>query len=135
MSQQTEDKAANLPNPAELAKTYAEVAQRASRLITQFMDKKAKDGVNAPADELGVDAEIVFTGLRPGEKLYEELLMDEEGLKATPNPLIKVTRPMDISREQIIAQLEYLRKVVSADQSRGEIVKALMETVPTYRQS
>ena len=54
MSQQTEDQGMNLPNPAEIAKTYAEVAQRASRLITQFMEKKAKDGVNAPSDELGV---------------------------------------------------------------------------------
>jgi FlaA1/EpsC-like NDP-sugar epimerase len=81
------------------------------------------------------DIDIVFTGVRPGEKLYEELLMDEEGLKETPNPLIKVTKPMEISREQIIRELEYLRNVVSIDQSRGEIVKALMETVPTYRQS
>ncbi len=54
MSQQTENKGMNLPNPAEMAKTYAEVAQRASRLITHFIEKKAKDGVNAPADELGV---------------------------------------------------------------------------------
>jgi polyhydroxyalkanoate synthase len=54
MSQQTDDKGMNLPNPAEIAKTYAEVAQRASRIITQFMEKKAKDGVEAPADELGV---------------------------------------------------------------------------------
>nr|MBL8409833.1 class I poly(R)-hydroxyalkanoic acid synthase [Dechloromonas sp.] len=54
MSQQTENPAANLPNPAEMAKTYAEVAQRASRVITQFMEKKAKEGVDAPADELGV---------------------------------------------------------------------------------
>ena len=54
MSQQTEDKAASLPNPAEMAQTYAEVAQRASRLLTQFMEKKAKDGVDAPSDELGV---------------------------------------------------------------------------------
>ncbi len=53
MSQPSENKG-NLPNPAEMAKTYAEVAQRASRLITQFMEKKAKDGVNAPTDELGV---------------------------------------------------------------------------------
>ncbi|MDP2814834.1 MAG: polysaccharide biosynthesis protein, partial [Erysipelotrichaceae bacterium] len=81
------------------------------------------------------DIDIEFTGLRPGEKLYEELLMDEEGLKETPNPLIKVTKPMEISREQIIREIEYLRKVVAVDQSRGEIVKALMETVPTYRQS
>ena len=43
MSQQTEDKAANLPNPAEMAQTYAEVAQRASRILTQFMEKKAKE--------------------------------------------------------------------------------------------
>jgi polyhydroxyalkanoate synthase len=54
MSQQNENQGMNLPNPAEMAKTYAEVAQRASRLISQFMEKKAKDGVSAPADELGV---------------------------------------------------------------------------------
>ena len=54
MAQQTEEKAMNLPNPAEMAKTYAEVAQRASRVITQFMEKKAKDGASAPTDELGV---------------------------------------------------------------------------------
>ena len=54
MSQQTEDQGVNLPNPAEMAKTYAEVAQRASRIITQFMEKKAKEGVEAPSDEMGV---------------------------------------------------------------------------------
>ena len=54
MSQQTEDQGLNLPNPAEMAKTYAEVAQRASRIITQYMEKKAKDGVEAPSDEMGV---------------------------------------------------------------------------------
>ena len=52
MSQAEQDK--TLPNPADVAKTYAEVAQRASRLITQFMEKKAKDGVSAPSDEMGV---------------------------------------------------------------------------------
>jgi len=46
MSQQTDEKAGNLPDPAEMAKTYAEVAQRASRLISQFVEKKAKNGVN-----------------------------------------------------------------------------------------
>ena len=54
MAQQTEDTGVDMPNPAEIAKTYAEVAQRASRLITHFVEKKAKDGVNAPSDELGV---------------------------------------------------------------------------------
>jgi len=54
MSQQTEQQGVNLPNPAEMAKTYAEVAQRASRIITQFMEKKSKEGVNTPSDEMGV---------------------------------------------------------------------------------
>ncbi len=54
MSQQTVDKAGNLPDPAEMAKTYAEVAQRASRLLTKFMEKKAKEGASGPTDELGV---------------------------------------------------------------------------------
>ncbi|MCL2345735.1 MAG: class I poly(R)-hydroxyalkanoic acid synthase [Desulfobulbus sp.] len=54
MSQQTEEQGANLPNPAEMAKTYAEVAQRASRVLTQFIEKKAKKGLDAPSDELGV---------------------------------------------------------------------------------
>lgn len=54
MSQHIEEHGINLPNPAEMAKTYAEVAQRASRLITQFMEKHAKDGVATPSDELGV---------------------------------------------------------------------------------
>ncbi|MEY2631397.1 MAG: class poly(R)-hydroxyalkanoic acid synthase [Pseudomonadota bacterium] len=53
MSQQPQDQAP-LPNPADVAKTYAEVAQRASRLLTQYMEKKSKDGIAAPADELGV---------------------------------------------------------------------------------
>jgi polyhydroxyalkanoate synthase len=47
MSKQTENMGMNLPNPADMAKTYAEVAQRASRLINQFMEKKVKEGVSA----------------------------------------------------------------------------------------
>ena len=54
MTQKTEEKSSDMPDPAEITKTYAEVAQRASRLITQFMEKKAKEGVSAPTDELGV---------------------------------------------------------------------------------
>ena len=52
MSQADQDK--TLPNPADVAKTYAEVAQRASLLLTQYMEKKAKNGVSGPSDEMGV---------------------------------------------------------------------------------
>ncbi len=55
MSQQVENETgAPLPNPAEMAKSYAEVAQRASRLLTHFIEKKAKEGVAPPSDELGI---------------------------------------------------------------------------------
>jgi len=54
MSQQSEQKPNALANPADMAKTYAEVAQRASRLITQFMQKNATGGMSLPGDELGV---------------------------------------------------------------------------------
>ena len=55
MSQQNKpEEDRSLPNPADVAKSYAEVAQRASRLLTQFIEKKAKEGVAAPSDELGI---------------------------------------------------------------------------------
>ncbi len=54
MSQQNAEQDQTLPDPAEMAKTYAEVAQRASRIITHFMEKKVKEGIPPPNDELGV---------------------------------------------------------------------------------
>ena len=55
MSQQNKtEENRSLPNPADVAKSYAEVAQRSSRLLTQFMEKKAKEGMSAPSDELGI---------------------------------------------------------------------------------
>ena len=55
MSKQNEDQGSNMPNPADMAKTYAEVAQNASRIINQFMEKKAKGGgMDAPTDEMGI---------------------------------------------------------------------------------
>jgi polyhydroxyalkanoate synthase len=54
MSQPQETQPHNLPNPAEIAKSYAEVAQRASRLLTQFMAKQSKGGMHPPSDEMGI---------------------------------------------------------------------------------
>ena len=50
----------------------------------------------------GVDIEIKYTGLRPGEKLYEELLMEEEGLKGTENELIHIGRPLEFQEEEFL---------------------------------
>ncbi len=78
-----------------------------------------------------VDIPIEFTGLRPGEKLYEELLMGEEGLQDTPNQLIHIGRPIEFDAGKLESDLVRLYEVANQD---TEKVKALVkEMVPTYR--
>ena len=60
--------------------------------------------------EPGVDIQVKITGLRPGEKLYEELLMDEEGLTQTAHNKIHVARPMDITMKDIEGKLKKLKE-------------------------
>ena len=76
------------------------------------------------------DIDIVFTGLRPGEKLYEELLMDEEGLQSTDNKLIHIGKPIDFDEELFIHQLEELDELSRMDSPK--IKEKVMEVVPTY---
>ena len=79
---------------------------------------------------VGEDIKIEFTGLRPGEKLYEELLMDEEGLKETANKLIHVGKPIEIDEMHFFAQLTKLKEE-SKNESR-DIRPLIREIVPTY---
>ena len=80
-----------------------------------------------------VDIKIVFTGLRPGEKLYEELLMDEEGLTKTAHSKIFIGKPIDITEDELKEKLERLESVLHAD---AETVKDTMaEVVPTYKRN
>ncbi len=76
------------------------------------------------------DIEIKFTGLRPGEKLYEELLMGEEGMRDTENKMIHIGKPIEIDEEKFIRQLDSLKKVM--DQEPDDIRKIIKEIVPTY---
>lgn len=76
------------------------------------------------------DIDIVFTGLRPGEKLYEELLMDEEGLQSTDNELIHIGKPIDFDEELFTHQLEELDELSRMDSPK--IKEKVMEVVPTY---
>ncbi|MDD5798296.1 MAG: nucleoside-diphosphate sugar epimerase/dehydratase [Clostridiaceae bacterium] len=76
------------------------------------------------------DIDIVFTGLRPGEKLYEELLMDEEGLQSTDNKLIHIGKPIDFDEELFIHQLEELDELSRMDSPK--IKEKVTEVVPTY---
>ena len=74
---------------------------------------------------------IVFTGLRPGEKLFEELLMDEEGLKSTENEKIFIGNQLKVDDEELKTKLEALKKAADNNQSE-ETVALLSELVPTF---
>lgn len=80
----------------------------------------------------GKDIEIKVTGLRPGEKLYEELLLAEEGLKSTKDEKIYIARPVDISRSQLKEDLKNLSKVIAEDDEQA-IKESIRAIVPTYR--
>ena len=77
-----------------------------------------------------VDIPIVFTGLRPGEKLYEELLMNEEGMQDTPNKLIHIGKPIEFDMERFEGQLEEL--YVTANEDGDRIREDVMRIVGTY---
>ena len=79
----------------------------------------------------GEDIEIKFTGLRPGEKMYEELLMDEEGLKKTDNKLIFIGKPIDFEASVFEKQLEKL--IADAKKETADIRSEIKEIVPTYQ--
>ena len=77
------------------------------------------------------DVKIVFTGLRPGEKLFEELLMDEEGLKSTANKKIFIGNQINIGVEELLSKLHNLRKAAD-DNDSEKTVELLSELVPTF---
>ncbi|HHU75044.1 MAG TPA: polysaccharide biosynthesis protein [Clostridiales bacterium] len=77
------------------------------------------------------DIAIEFTGLRPGEKLYEELLMEEEGLQDTENKLIHIGKPIEMDEDKFLRQLEDLKNVCMLEPE--EIRGLVQEIVPTYR--
>lgn len=91
----------------------------------------AKNMIALSGHEVGTDIEIVFTGLRPGEKLYEELLMDEEGLQSTDNELIHIGKPIKFDAKKFEAGLRRLYRV-SYGEKEG-IRKVIKEIVPTYK--
>ncbi len=90
----------------------------------------AKQIIRYKGLEPGKDIEIKITGLRPGEKLYEEMLMEEEGLKETPNKLIHIGQPIKI-KEDFLADLEQL--IAIAQKNEGDIKKWTAKMVTTYK--
>jgi FlaA1/EpsC-like NDP-sugar epimerase len=94
----------------------------------------AKSLIELSGLTLGEDIEIEFTGLRPGEKLYEELLMNEENLEATGHEKIFITEPMDFTMDDVEEKLDAFREIIDNEIYDKEIIKETMrKCVPTYR--
>ena len=81
--------------------------------------------------EPGIDIKIEYSGLRPGEKLYEELLMSEEGLTKTANSKIFIGKPVEFDTKKVMHNLEMLKKIV--DNEDVELIDSVMRAfVTTY---
>ena len=90
----------------------------------------AKNLIRLSGYTLGVDIEIKYTGLRPGEKLYEELLMAEEGLENTENEKIHIGKPIEFDEEEFLNDLEDLYREAYAETDRMKYI--VHKIVPTY---
>ena len=85
--------------------------------------------------EPNVDIPIEITGLRPGEKLYEEILMSEEGLTSTKHNKIFITEPMSITMEELEEKLEKLKELLKLEKDENsEVKKYIKEIVPTFKE-
>ena len=91
----------------------------------------AKNLIRLSGYTLGVDMDIVYTGLRPGEKLYEEILTKEEGLQKTANNLIYIGKPLEFNEVHFLSQLKTLEEAAS-NESR-DVKEIVSSIVPTYQ--
>jgi len=90
----------------------------------------AKNLIRLSGYKVDDDIKIEFTGLRPGEKLYEELLMNEEGLKETNNKLIHIGKPIELDEMKFFAMLKALKDAAeNEDPNMRDLIKKI---VPTY---
>ena len=95
------------------------------------IDDMARNMIRLSGYEPDVDIRIVYTGLRPGEKLYEELLMKEEGMQETANKLIHIGKPIEMDDEKFREQLAVLEKACKEEVPNMKDLVA--EIVPTYK--
>lgn len=94
------------------------------------IDDMARNLIRLSGYEPDVDIPIVYTGLRPGEKLFEELLMDEEGMQETENELIFIGKPIEMDDEEFRNKLDLLERESRSESER--IKEIVAEIVPTY---
>ncbi len=91
----------------------------------------AKNLIRLSGYKVDEDIKIEFTGLRPGEKLYEELLMDEEGLQDTANKMIHIGKPIELDEMKFFALLKQMKE--ESKNESADIRHLVKEIVPTYQ--
>lgn len=93
------------------------------------IDDLARNMIKLSGFEPDVDIKIEYTGLRPGEKLFEELLLNTEGIEKTPNDLIFIGHPSKVSKDELLSHLETLRNAekMTQDEIRDEIHSVVKE--------
>ncbi|MBO5649371.1 MAG: polysaccharide biosynthesis protein [Clostridia bacterium] len=138
-----------IPEAAQLVMTAASMGEGGEIFVLDMgspvkLDDLARKMIRLAGLVPDRDIPIVYTGLRPGEKLYEELLMGEEGLRMTPNRKIFIGNPTPVDRDAFFIQLDTLKQYIygldrdeNADRiSTVHAVEArLMEMVPTFRRT
>lgn len=95
------------------------------------IDTLARNLIRLSGFKPDVDIKVVYSGLRPGEKLYEEKLMAEEGLKKTKNDLIHIGCPIPFEVDEFLGDLDVLME--AAYKNRNDIRDRVQKVVTTYR--
>ncbi|MBR4517922.1 MAG: polysaccharide biosynthesis protein [Victivallales bacterium] len=94
------------------------------------IDSLARNLIKLAGFKPDVDIKIQYTGLRPGEKLYEEKLMSEEGLKKTENKLIHIAQPIEIDTQLF---LQHLSELIEVSATNSDAIRdVVLRAVPTY---
>ena len=138
-----------IPEAAQLVMTAASMGEGGEIFVLDMgspvrMDDLARKMIRLAGLVPDRDIPVVYTGLRPGEKLYEELLMSEEGIRMTPNRKIDIGNPTAVDRAEFFARLDELKQFIygldrDETMDRAAIAAAvearLMELVPTFRRA